>query len=81
MDKTELISKLNEILVEEFETEISALVPDANIRDTLDLDSLGLADMIDIIEDLFGVKIRKHQLANILTFENLYDYIDRNVKR
>jgi acyl carrier protein len=79
MDKTKLISKVNEALAEEFEIEISALVPDANIKDTLEIDSLGLVDLVALIESLFGIKIRAHEIASILTFENLYDYIDRNV--
>ncbi|MDR1593022.1 MAG: phosphopantetheine-binding protein [Prevotellaceae bacterium] len=81
MDKTKLISKVNEALAEEFEIEVSTLVPDANIKDTLDIDSLGLVDMVALVESLFGVKIQANEIASILTFENLYDYIDRNIKR
>jgi acyl carrier protein len=81
MDKVAIISTVNEALAEEFEIEISMLVPDANIKDTLDIDSLGIVDMVSLIDSVFGVKIRTHEIASILTFENLYDYIDKNVKR
>jgi acyl carrier protein len=81
MNRTELISKVNEALAEEFEVETSALVPDANIKDTLDIDSLGLVDMVALVEGLFGVKIQAHEITNIITFDNLYDYIDRNIKK
>jgi acyl carrier protein len=80
MDKTELINRVNEALAEEFEIEVSTLVPDANIKDTLDIDSLGLVDMVALVESLFGVKIQAHEITGILTFENLYDYIDNNIK-
>jgi acyl carrier protein len=81
MDKTVLIKTVNEALAEEFEIEVSALISDANIKDTLDIDSLGLVDMVALIESLFGVKIQAHEITSILTFENLYDYIDKNMKR
>jgi acyl carrier protein len=68
-------------LADEFEIEISTLVPNANIKDTLDIDSLGIVDMVALVESLFGVKIQANEITSILTFENLYDYIDRNIKK
>jgi acyl carrier protein len=76
MDRTEIVYTVNEALAEEFEVETSAIVPDANIINTLDIDSLGLVDMVALVESLFGVKIRRHEITGILTFENLYDYIE-----
>jgi acyl carrier protein len=81
MDRTKLINTVNEALAEEFEIEISTLISEANIKDTLDIDSLGLVDMVALIESLFGVKIQAHEITSILTFEDLYDYIDKNIKR
>ncbi|MDR1339010.1 MAG: phosphopantetheine-binding protein [Prevotellaceae bacterium] len=80
MEKTKLIDRVNGALAEEFEIEASMLVPGANIKDTLDIDSLGLVDMVALVESLFGIKIQAHEMAGILTFENLYDYIYNNVK-
>jgi acyl carrier protein len=79
MDRTEIINTINEALAEEFEIEISMLVPDANIIDTLEIDSLGLVDMVTMVESLFDVEIRTRGIASIQTFENLYDYIERNM--
>jgi acyl carrier protein len=79
MDRTKLISKVNEALAEEFEIEITTLTPDANIKDTLDIDSLGLVDMVALVESLFGIKIQAHEMTSILTFEDLYDYIFKNI--
>jgi acyl carrier protein len=81
MDKTCLINKVNEALAEEFEIEISTLVPDANIKDTLDIDSLGLVDMVALVESLFGVKIQANEITAIVTFENLYNYIETKMKQ
>ncbi|MDR2423367.1 MAG: phosphopantetheine-binding protein [Prevotellaceae bacterium] len=75
MNRNELISKANEALSSEFEVEISSIVPDANIKETLDLDSLGLVDMVALIEGLFGVKIQAQEVNAITTFENMYDFL------
>lgn len=80
MDKTALIEKVNEILAEEFETDIEKLTPDANIKKTLELDSLSLVDMIALIDNEFGVKIANTDLPKIQTFQALYDYLEANMK-
>lgn len=75
MEKKELIAKVNEVLAEEFEVEVSEITPEANIKQTLQLDSLSLVDMVALIENEFGVKIPTADLGQIKTFEALYDYL------
>ena len=58
MEKNELIAKINETLAEEFEVEVSDITPEANIKETLQLDSLSLVDMVALVECEFGVKIQ-----------------------
>ena len=78
MEKNELIEKINEVLAEEFEIEVEDITPDANIKETLQLDSLSLFDMVALIESEFGVKIKSSELINIQTFEALYDFVSNN---
>ncbi len=75
MERSELIAKVNACLAEEFEVEESIITPDAPIKQTLQLDSLSLVDMVALIESEFGVKILTADLGKILTFEALYDYL------
>ncbi|MCQ2227617.1 MAG: acyl carrier protein [Bacteroidales bacterium] len=75
MEKQELIDQVNEVLAEEFEVEVSEITPDANIKETLQLDSLSLVDMVALIESTFSVKIQNSELSSIQTFANLYDFI------
>ena len=75
MEKNELIAKINEILAEEFEVEVSDITPEANIKETLQLDSLSLVDMVALVESEFGVKIQGAEMLKIQTFQALYDYI------
>ncbi|MDR1878742.1 MAG: phosphopantetheine-binding protein [Bacteroidales bacterium] len=75
MEKQEFIKQVNEVLAKEFETEISAITPEADIKETLELDSLSLVDMVALIEHTFGVKIKGQEITTVKTFENLYDFI------
>ncbi len=71
----ELVKQINEVLAEEFEVEVSDITADANIKETLGLDSLSLVDMVALIESTFGVKIQGTEVGTIKTFQNLYDFI------
>jgi len=75
MEKNELIAKINETLADEFEVEVSGITPDANIKETLQLDSLSLVDMVALIESEFGVKIQGSEMVKVQTFQALYDFI------
>ena len=46
----EIIDKVNEILVEEFEVDAEVIEADKNLKQTLDLDSLDYVDLVVIIE-------------------------------
>ena len=80
MEKIELIKKVNEVLAEEFEKDVEELSPEKNIKQTLELDSLSLVDMVALIENEFGVKIPSADLVKVQTFEQLYDYLAERVK-
>ncbi len=75
MTKEEMIAKANEVLAEEFEVEISEITPEADIKKTLQLDSLSLVDMVALIEETFGVKVKGTDIVNIKTFDALYDFL------
>jgi acyl carrier protein len=75
MEKQKLIEKVNEILADEFEVNISEITSGANIKKTLQLDSLSLVDMVALIEDNFSVSIKGVEVANIQTFGSLYEFV------
>jgi len=75
MQKEEIISKINNFLIEEFEIEPNQLVPDASLKDTLGIDSLDFVDLIVIIERNFGFKVKGEDFVDVKTLQNFYDYI------
>lgn len=80
MNNQEIINKVNEFLVDEFEVEQSKLVPTANLKETLDLDSLDYVDLVVVIESNFGFKVTAEDFVGIVTFQDFYDYIINRVQ-
>ena len=75
MTREEIISQVNSLLAEEFEVEESEFAPDANLKETLSLDSINLVDLIALVQFNYKVTIPVEDLKKIQTFDNLYDYI------
>ena len=50
MTNTEILERIHEFLVEEFEVDAEKLVPEANLKETLGLDSLDYIDLVVVIE-------------------------------
>lgn len=80
MNKEEIIEKINGFLVDEFETDADDIQPDANLKDTLGLDSLDYVDLVVSIESNFGVKLVEADFVGISTFQTFYDLIENKLK-
>jgi acyl carrier protein len=81
MEKQEIIKKINAFLIEEFELEESQLVPEAQLKNDLGIDSLEFVDIIVIIERNFGFKVKGEEMINVKTLQNFYDYITERVNQ
>lgn len=79
MTREEIINQVNSMLAEEFEVEESTITPEANVKDTLSLDSLSLVDLVALVQQTYKVKIPVADLPKIQTFANLYDYIETHL--
>ncbi|MDR1763038.1 MAG: phosphopantetheine-binding protein [Dysgonamonadaceae bacterium] len=75
MEKTELIEKINSILAEEFEIDKTIIQPEKPLMETLELDSLDLVDMVVVVENNFGYKMKSDDFAGLVTFADFYDFI------
>ncbi len=80
MKKENLILRVRELLAEEFEKDLNDITPDANVKATLELDSLSLVDMVALIEAEFKVKVTGAEVSQIKTFAELYDFIEERLK-
>ncbi len=75
MQREEIIEKINEFLIDEFEIEADLLVPEANLKESLNIDSLDFVDLIVIIEKNFGFKVKAEDMSEIKTLSDFYEYI------
>lgn len=75
-----IIAKINGFLAEEFEVEASKITPDANLKETLELDSLDYIDLVVVIETNFGFKVKPEDFIKITTFQDFYDYVAVRLK-
>ena len=78
MTRQEIIDQVNSLLEEEFEVEQSEFTPDANLKETLNLDSINLVDLIALVQTTYKITIPVEDLKKIQTFNNLYDYIEQH---
>lgn len=81
MTRNEIVEQVNNLLVEEFDVENTTFAPGDNIKDTLNLDSLSLVDLIALVQQNYKVVIPVTELHNIQTFDNLYDYIETHLPK
>jgi len=79
MDRSAIVERINQFLVEEFEVALEKITPEANLRDTLELDSLDYIDLVVVIESNFGFKVKPEDFVSIATFQNFYDYVSVKV--
>ena len=66
MTKEVIIEKINDFLIDEFEVESDDISPEANLKNTLELDSLDFVDLVVAVEA---------NLKDTLGLDSL-DYVD-----
>ena len=75
MTHEEIIDTINSVLAEDFEVELESITPDASMKKVLDLDSLDYVDLVVLLEQHFGLKVKGSEFADIDTFGDFYQYI------
>ena len=75
MTNNEIIEKIHEFLVEEFEVKPEKLIPEANLKETLGLDSLDYIDLVVVIESNFAFKVKPEDFTDIATFQDFCDFV------
>lgn len=79
MQRVEIIAKVNEFLIDEFEIEEGALGLDAHLIDDLGIESLDFVDIVVTIEKEFGFKVKREEITEVRTLNDLYGYIEKRV--
>ncbi len=77
LSRSEIVSRVNDTLREEFEIATDKLHPDTRLREDLDLDSLDAVDMIAALEQGLKIHVDEEQAKKVGTVGELYDFVER----
>ena len=76
MTESEVIKIINENMVEEFELDPEAMIPDARLVEDLEMDSLDFVDLVIVLQNAFDVKLRDDpNVREIRTLGDLHTLI------
>jgi len=73
--REEILAYLRDTLVELFELKPEQIVPEANLYEDLDIDSIDAVDLILKLKDLTGRKIQPQQFKHVRTVNDVVDAI------
>ncbi len=79
MDRSQIKDIVTNFLVDEFEIEEGLIKDDAHLMDDLGLESLDFVDIVVIIEEEFGFKVKREEMKDVRVLNDLYDYIEKNM--
>jgi acyl carrier protein len=80
MERAEIESKLTELLVEELGLDRDKITMDATFEEDLDVDSLGVVELLMALEDNFGVTIPDEEAESIGTVGQAVDIVELKLK-
>jgi len=76
MDRNEVSSRLNEVLVSELGLDADKIKDDAHFEEDLDVDSLGVVELLMALEDEFDIKIPDEEAESIMTVGQAIDMVN-----
>ena len=79
MTNQEIQSKVNTFLTDRLEYEPSALTPNAELKRDLGMTSLDAVETSIFIKRTFGFQPERGAIKTLVTLQDLYDYIEKNI--
>ncbi len=75
MDRADIESRLKTLLVNELGLEEDKITPEATFEEDLEVDSLGVVELLMALEDEFGVTIPDEEAEDITTVSEAVDVV------
>ncbi len=79
MERAEIESKLTDLLVDELGLERDKITAAARFEEDLEVDSLGVVELLMALEDNFDVKIPDDEAESITTVGEAIDIVDKKL--
>ncbi|MBQ7516852.1 MAG: acyl carrier protein [Bacteroidales bacterium] len=80
MERKEIEEKVKQFLIEDIEVDEEKIFPEARLKDDLGIDSLDFVDIVVLVNDKFGFKIKQEEMIGVDTFSKFCDYIETKLK-
>ena len=80
MDRSEIKKIINDFFVEELEIKKDLIADNASLKNDLGIDSLDFVDIVVVVEQRFGFKIKAEEMADVKTLGQFYDYIEQKLQ-
>jgi len=77
--KEAIYNRLQELLVELFETEPEIVKPDAKLYEDLDIDSIDAVDLIVKLKEITGKKLQPSDFKEVRTVQDVVDAVYRQL--
>ena len=75
MERSEVAERLGGVLVSELGLDEAKITEEAHFEEDLDVDSLGVVELLMALEDEFGVKIPDEEAESIMTVGQAIDVV------
>lgn len=66
-------------MIDELEIDEDKIHDDAKLKNDLGIDSLDFVDIVVIVENNFGFKIKPEEMSGVVTLKDFCDYIESKV--
>jgi acyl carrier protein len=80
MERAEIESKMRELLVEELGLDADKITMEATFEEDLEVDSLGVVELLMALEDNFGVSIPDEEAESIGTVAQAVDIVEQKLQ-
>lgn len=75
MTEDEILKRIKDIMTEVFDIEAERIVPEARLRDDLDIDSIDAVDLIVQLKPLVGKRMQPEAFKSVRTIGDVVDAI------
>ena len=79
MNRQEIENAVKQFLVEDLELDAENIKPEARLKEDIGIDSLDFVDIVVIVEERFGFRIKPEEMKEIKTYDEFCDYIDKRM--
>ena len=75
MDINEIKDKVRTFLIDEMEIEPGKIADDARLKEDMGIDSLEVVDIVVLVDQEFGFKMKPEDFKDLKTFEQFCQFI------